>query len=359
MATTQNTLARCDYVVQPGGRLTGAIQVPGDKSISHRALMLGSLAEGVTEVTGLLEGEDVLSTLAAFRAMGVNAVGPQQRRLTIHGAGLRGLKAPASSLDMGNSGTAMRLLAGMLAGQAFDSVLIGDDSLSKRPMTRVTEPLNRMGASIMSAGGGRPPLKIKGAQALHGIEYPMPLASAQVKSAILLAGLYADGETEIREPAVTRDHTERMLEAMGVHVDTSGDRIKICGGQTLKGCRAQVPADLSSAAFVILAALIAENADVLIPGVGVNPTRTGAIDILQSMGGDITLESVVGEGSTFTLSLPASVEAVADDTSEENAQPSSSEHPVLIIDDNADSRDVLRRTLEADGHAVATAPAPM
>jgi 3-phosphoshikimate 1-carboxyvinyltransferase len=177
-----------NYIVKPGGKLTGRVRVPGDKSISHRSVMLGSLAEGETRVTGLLEGEDVLSTLGAFRAMGVRAEGPDQGKLVIHGAGLHGLKAPAKPLDMGNSGTAMRLMAGILAGQSFDSELIGDESLSKRPMQRVSEPLGRMGAVIETAEGGRPPLRIRGGRKLRGIEYPMPVASAQVKSALLLAG---------------------------------------------------------------------------------------------------------------------------------------------------------------------------
>lgn len=291
MVTAQNSLPRCDYVVQPGGRLTGAIQIPGDKSISHRAVMLGALAEGVTDVTGLLDGEDVLSTLAAFRAMGVNVVGPRQGRLTIHGAGLRGLKAPTRSLDMGNSGTAMRLLAGILAGQAFDSVLIGDDSLSKRPMTRVTEPLSRMGASISTAGGGCSPLKIKGAQALHGIEYPMPLASAQVKSSLLLAGLYATGTTAVTEPAPTRDHTERMLRGFGYEVETRGRSVRVGGGGRLTACAIDVPSDISSAMFFLVGATIAPESDLLLEHVGVNPTRIGAVNILRMMGADLALQN--------------------------------------------------------------------
>jgi 3-phosphoshikimate 1-carboxyvinyltransferase len=190
---------RTDYKVAPGGRLKGRLRVAGDKSISHRSVMLGALAEGVTHVNGLLEGEDVLCTLAAFRAMGVMAKGPEQGRLTIQGVGLHGLRPPAQPLDMGNSGTAMRLLAGILAGQAFDSVLIGDESLSKRPMKRVSEPLGRMGARIDTEEGGRPPLRIHGKQKLHGIDYEMPMASAQVKSSLLLAGLYAQGATVVTE----------------------------------------------------------------------------------------------------------------------------------------------------------------
>ena len=278
-----------DYLIQPGGRLTGRIRVPGDKSISHRAVMLGALAEGVTHVTGLLEGEDVLSTIAAFRAMGVAMEGPQQGRLTIHGAGLRGLKAPARPLDMGNSGTAMRLMAGILAGQSFDSELIGDESLSKRPMKRVSEPLGSMGAAIATAEGGRPPLKIEGGRSLRGIDYRMPVASAQVKSSLLLAGLYAEGETAVTEPAPTRDHTERMLRGFGYAVQTGGARIRLRGGGTLTACDIDVPADISSAAFFLVGASIAPGSDLTLEHVGVNPTRTGVLHILRLMGADLEL----------------------------------------------------------------------
>jgi 3-phosphoshikimate 1-carboxyvinyltransferase len=278
-----------NYIVQPGGQLRGRIRVPGDKSISHRSVMLGALAEGTTEVTGLLEGEDVLSTLGAFRAMGVEAEGPDRGRLTIHGVGMRGLQAPTQALDMGNSGTAMRLMAGLLAGQSFDSVLIGDESLSKRPMKRVAEPLGRMGAVIETADGGRPPLRIKGGQRLQGIEYPMPMASAQVKSSLLLAGLYADGVTSVTEPAPTRDHTERMLRGFGYEVEVSGRTARVRGGGRLHACRIDVPADISSATFFMVGASIAAGSDIVLEHVGINPTRVGVLNILRLMGADIEL----------------------------------------------------------------------
>ena len=218
------TKTEVDFIIAPGGKLTGDLRVPGDKSISHRAVMLGSLAEGETHVSGLLEGEDVLATLGGFRAMGVEATGPRNGKLTIKGVGLKGLRKPASALDMGNSGTAMRLMTGILAGQKFDSELTGDTSLSKRPMNRVAQPLSKMGARIDTGEGGRPPLKIGGGAGLKGFRYKMPVASAQVKSALLLAGLYADGETAVIEPAPTRDHTERMLQGFGYKVVKDGAR---------------------------------------------------------------------------------------------------------------------------------------
>ena len=278
------------FKVSPSKVEDAKVTVPGDKSVSHRALMLGSIADGRTDVSGFLAGEDCLQTLAAMRALGVSIEQPGPTELSIDGVGLRGLKASATALDLGNSGTAMRLMAGLLSAQNFDSVLTGDASLTGRPMDRIISPLSRMGAKIKSAGG-KPPLEIHGGSELRAIDYELPIASAQVKSAILLAGLYASGTTRVEEPAVTRDHTERMLRSMGVNVATSGHRISIEGGQALEGCRVQVPADLSSAAFVMLAALLAEDADIVIVNVGVNPTRTGVIDILRSMGADIRLEA--------------------------------------------------------------------
>ena len=251
--------------------------------------MLGSLAEGETRVTGLLEGEDVLSTLAAFRVMGVRAEGPDKGALIIHGAGLHGLKTPKSALDMGNSGTAMRLMAGILAGQNFDSELIGDESLSKRPMKRVADPLGRMGAVIEAAEGDRPPLRIKGGQKLRGIEYQMPVASAQVKSSLLLAGLYAQGATVITELAPTRDHTERMLRGFGYDVQTKGARISLRSDGKLKSCHIDVPADISSATFFLVGASIAPGSDLVLEHVGINPTRIGVINILKLMGANIEL----------------------------------------------------------------------
>ena len=278
-----------DYIVQPGGKLTGRIRVPGDKSISHRSVMLGSLAEGTTRVTGLLEGEDVLATLGAFRAMGVSAEGPAHGKLVIHGVGLRGLKAPKQALDMGNSGTAMRLMAGILAGQAFDSELVGDASLSKRPMQRVSDPLGAMGAVIATAEGGRPPLRIAGGRKFHGIDYKMPVASAQVKSCLLLAGLYAEGETSVTEPAPTRDHTERMLRGFGYAVKTQGARVSVQGGGRLKACDVDVPADISSATFFLVGASISPGSDLVLEHVGINPTRIGVINILKLMGANLEL----------------------------------------------------------------------
>lgn len=278
------------FQVSPAAVRSGTVSVPGDKSVSHRALMLGSIADGETRVTGFLDGEDCLATLAAMRAMGVRIERPSETEVLIHGVGRGGLAAPADALDLGNSGTAMRLMAGLLAAQPFSSTLTGDESLTGRPMRRIIEPLSAMGASIESRDG-KPPLIIAGNTPLQAIDYALPVASAQVKSAVLLAGLYADGVTSVTEPAVTRDHTERMLRSMGVEVVTDGSRISLRGGQSLEGSDVDVPADLSSATFVILATLLADGADVLIEKVGVNPTRTGVLDILISMGADIVLEN--------------------------------------------------------------------
>ncbi len=282
---------RIDYLAQGGGPLHGRLTVPGDKSISHRAIMLGSIAEGVTQVEGFLEGEDALATLAAFRALGVAIEGPEQGRVTIHGAGLHGLRAAEGPLYLGNSGTSMRLLAGLLAGQAFDSELTGDASLSRRPMRRVTRPLAEMGARIDTTPQGTAPLYIHGGQRLQAIDYDLPVASAQVKSAILLAGLYAEGRTCVREPAVTRDHTERMLRAFGYEVGKDDGGVCLVGGGRLRATRLQVPADISSAAFFLVAASITPGSELVLENVGVNPTRTGVIDILRLMGGDIVLEN--------------------------------------------------------------------
>jgi 3-phosphoshikimate 1-carboxyvinyltransferase len=278
------------FTVNPSNVHDATVSVPGDKSISHRALMLGSIADGSTHIGGFLAGEDCLATLAAMEAMGISIDRNGETDVVVHGAGLHGLSKPGLPLDMGNSGTAMRLMAGLLSGQFFDSQLIGDESLSSRPMGRVITPLSAMGAEIDSEDG-RPPLTVHGKRGLKALNYEMPVASAQVKSAVLLAGMYADGITSVTEPAVTRDHTERMLGAMGVEVRTSGPHIAIEGGQALKPCPIQVPGDLSSAAFVILAALLSDSAEIVIESVGVNPTRTGVIDILQAMGANISLEN--------------------------------------------------------------------
>jgi len=277
------------FIVNPSRLQGGKVTVPGDKSISHRAVMFGAIADGRTEISGFLDGEDCLATVAAMAAMGVTVTRPSATELVIEGVGRDGLQAPATDLDLGNSGTAMRLMTGLLAGQSFDSTLTGDASLSSRPMGRVIRPIEAMGGQIASCDG-RPPLRISGGRRLEGIEYALPVASAQVKSAILLAGLYARGTTVVMEPAITRDHTERMLRAMAVSVEARDGRIALVGGQRLTGADVRVPADLSSATFVMLAVLLAEDADVLITNVGVNPTRTGVIAILRGMGADIRLE---------------------------------------------------------------------
>lgn len=278
------------FVVEPSDLSSGTVTVPGDKSISHRALILGGIAYGNTNISGFLDGEDCLATLAALQSMGVNIERHAATDITIEGCGDSGLRAPLVPLDMGNSGTAMRLFAGLLSGHAFSSQLIGDASLSSRPMNRIIDPLRMMGADIESADG-KPPLRVLGGQQLSGITYRLPVASAQVKSAILLAGLKAKGETAIIEPAVTRDHTERMLRTMGVDVMSGKAQITMQGGQRLTGTEVKVPADLSSAAFVVLATILAADSEIRLSGVGVNPTRTGVIDILREMGADIVLDN--------------------------------------------------------------------
>jgi 3-phosphoshikimate 1-carboxyvinyltransferase len=280
------------FLAEPGGSVRGRIRVPGDKSISHRSIMLGSLAEGTTQVEGFLEGEDALATLQAFRDMGVVIEGPHHGRLTIHGVGLHGLKPAPGPIYLGNSGTSMRLLCGLLAAQRFDSVLTGDASLSKRPMERVAGPLRQMGAVIETAADGRPPLTIRGGQVLKGISYVMPMASAQVKSCLLLAGLYAEGTTTVTEPAPTRDHTERMLRGFGYPVAGNGATATVRAGGQLTATRIEVPADISSAAFFLVAASIAPGSQLLLEHVGVNPTRTGVIDILRLMGADIAVQNL-------------------------------------------------------------------
>lgn len=269
--------------------MRGTARVPGDKSISHRSIMLGAIADGVTTVDGFLEGEDALSTLNAFRAMGVEIEGPENGRVVIHGVGRDGLKAPSGDVYVGNSGTSMRLLAGLLAGQKFDATMTGDVSLSKRPMERVAKPLREMGAVVETAEGGRPPLTLRGGQSLKGIDYVLPMASAQVKSCVLLAGLYAEGETRTTEPAPTRDHSERMLRGFGYDVEVDGPVAKLQGGGRLTAVHIDVPADISSAAFFMVAASITPNADLTLEHVGINPTRIGVINILRAMGGDITV----------------------------------------------------------------------
>ncbi len=276
------------YLVPPNSHVTGSIAMPGDKSISHRALMLGGIADGVTDVRGFLESEDCLATMAAMRALGVTIDRPDKYKVRVHGVGLRGLKRASQSLDMGNAGTAMRLMTGLLAGQAFDSELVGDASLMKRPMERVAAPLRSMGASIETLNG-RAPVRIRGGQKLHGMRYDMPMASAQVKSAVLLAGMYADGATTVIEPAVTRDHTERMLLGFGCDVSAVRGTITLQPPTILTACTLEVPGDFSSAAFFIVAGCLAAQDVFTIRNVGVNPTRTGLLDILALMGADLRL----------------------------------------------------------------------
>jgi 3-phosphoshikimate 1-carboxyvinyltransferase len=277
------------FIVNPSQKLQGTLHVPGDKSISHRAIMLGALAEGTTQINGFLEGEDTKATLQAFENMGVSIDRPDQKQVTLHGVGLQGLHAPDRPLDLGNSGTSMRLLSGLMAGQAFSVEMGGDIYLSRRPMRRVTDPLTTMGAQIETSEKGMPPLKIKGGQRLQGINYTMPIASAQVKSCLLLAGLYANGTTCVIEPAPTRDHTERMLAGFGYGVKREGQRICLQSGGQLQGKSIEVPADISSAAFFMVGASIAPGSDILLKSVGINPTRIGVINILQQMGANIDL----------------------------------------------------------------------
>ncbi len=253
--------------------------------------MLAALAEGNSEIFGFLEGEDSLATLQAFRAMGVRIEGPAQGHVVVHGVGLRGLKAPPGVVDLGNSGTSIRLLAGLLAGQTFDVTLTGDESLCKRPMNRVADPLRQMGAKIETGTGGVPPLTLRGGQTLKGIDYLLPIASAQVKSCLLLAGLYALGTTRIVEPAPTRDHSERMLRGFGYTVTCEGTAVSLKGGGTLSATTVDIPADISSAAFFMVAATIAPGSDITLQHVGVNPTRTGVINILRMMGAQIEVNN--------------------------------------------------------------------
>lgn len=282
---------RMDWVASPAKGLHGELVVPGDKSVSHRAIMLSALADGVSRITGFLEGEDTRATVRIFGQMGVRVDAPAAGERIVHGVGLRGLRAPEGVLDCGNSGTAMRLLCGVLAGQEFDSVLTGDASLSKRPMRRVTEPLASMGAIIHATDAGTPPLRLRGGQSLRGIEYALPLASAQVKSAVLLAGLYAEGETAVIEPRPTRDYTERMLAAFGWPVAFEPGRARLSGGHALHADDVEVPADFSSAAFFLVAATLVPGSRLLLHGVGMNPRRTGLLHVLRAMGADIAEEN--------------------------------------------------------------------
>jgi 3-phosphoshikimate 1-carboxyvinyltransferase len=277
------------FLTSKCGPLKGSIKVPGDKSISHRSIMLGSIATGITKVSGFLEGEDSLATLNSFKEMGVE-IERKGSNVTINGVGMHGLREPAKPLNLGNSGTSIRLMSGLLSAQSFDSVLCGDESLSKRPMARVIDPLRKMGADI-SGSESKPPLMIKGGKKLSSLEYKLPVASAQIKSCLLLAGLYADGETHIIENGISRDHTERMLRGFGYKVTTSPGHVSILGGGILKACDIEVPSDISSSAFFMVAASIAKEADITLLAVNVNPTRTGVIDILRLMGANIELSN--------------------------------------------------------------------
>ncbi len=281
--------ARLDWSSRPGRPLHGSVRVPGDKSVSHRALMLAAIAEGESCIRGFLEGEDTRATAAVLAQLGVRIDTPSAGERVVHGVGLRGLRGAAQALDCGNAGTGMRLLTGLLAGQAFDSTLVGDASLSKRPMRRVTDPLARMGARI-DTHDGLPPLHVHGGQPLHGIRYELPVASAQVKSALLLAGLYAAGETEVIEPHPTRDYTERMLAAFGWPISFAPGHAKLVGGHALHATDVEVPADFSSAAFFLVAASIVPGSELRLPAVGLNPRRTGLLQALRLMGADIAIE---------------------------------------------------------------------
>ena len=277
------------FEAQPSLSVSGTVTVPGDKSISHRALMLCGIAEGTSEVTGFLASEDCMASLTAMRALGVRIEQPSPTHVLVHGAGLRGLRAPNRTLDMGNAGTAIRLFTGLLSAQAFDSRLIGDASLMKRPMERVATPLREMGADVRTHHG-TPPVDIGGGRSLHGIEYRMPVASAQVKSAVLLAALYAKTPTTVIAPNITRDHSERMLESCGVRLEVDGLRATLHPPDKLTSQRLNVPGDFSSAAFFVVAGLLgASAAGLLIENVGLNPTRTGLLDVLRAMGADIQI----------------------------------------------------------------------
>jgi 3-phosphoshikimate 1-carboxyvinyltransferase len=282
-------LNRLDWTSRPGRPLRGEVRIPGDKSVSHRALMLAAIAEGDSHIGGFLEGEDTRATAAILAQLGVHIEAPSAGERVVRGVGLHGLRGSAQALDCGNAGTGMRLLTGLLAGQAFDSTLVGDASLSKRPMRRVTDPLTRMGARI-DTQDGLPPLCVQAGQVLHGIRYELPVASAQVKSAVLLAGLYAVGDTEIIEPHPTRDYTERMLAAFGWPIRFSPGYARLAGGHVLRATDVDVPADFSSAAFFMVAASIVPGSELRLPAVGLNPRRTGLLQALRLMGADIAVE---------------------------------------------------------------------
>jgi len=284
------------WTARKGQPLQGTLAIPGDKSVSHRAVMFAALADGTSTIEGFLEGEDTRATARMFSQMGVRMETPSASHRVVHGVGVDGLQAPDGPLDCGNAGTGMRLMAGVLAGQPFDSTLVGDASLSRRPMRRVTGPLSQMGARIDTGDDGTPPLTIHGGQTLQGIAHASPVASAQVKSAVLLAGLYAQGETEVVEPHPTRDYTERMLAAFGVDITWSPGRAKLRGGQRLRATHIVVPADFSSAAFFLVAASIIPGSELVLRQVGLNPRRTGLLHALRLMGADIVEEQAAEQG---------------------------------------------------------------
>ncbi len=284
------------WIARKGQPLQGSLTIPGDKSVSHRSVMFAALADGTSHIEGFLEGEDTRATARIFSQLGVRIETPSPSQRIVHGVGIDGLKAPEAPLDCGNAGTGMRLLAGLLAGQAFDCTLIGDESLSGRPMRRVTGPLSQMGARIDTQDDGTPPLHVHGGQTLHGIDFASPVASAQIKSAVLLAGLYAQGETRVVEPHPTRDYTERMLSAFGVDIEFSPGEARLRGGQRLRATDIVVPADFSSAAFYLVAASIIPGSELRLKQVGLNPRRTGLLHALRLMGADITEENPAEQG---------------------------------------------------------------
>jgi len=295
--------ASASWTARKGQPLQGSLTIPGDKSVSHRAVMFAALADGVSHIDGFLEGEDTRATAAIFSQMGVRIETPSPSQRIVHGVGVDGLQAPAGPLDCGNAGTGMRLLAGLLAAQPFDSVMVGDESLSRRPMRRVTGPLAQMGAKIDTEADGTPPLRVHGGQPLHGIDFASPVASAQVKSAVLLAGLYAQGETSVTEPHPTRDYTERMLRAFGVEIDFSPGKARLRGGQRLLATDIAVPADFSSAAFFLVAASIIPGSALTLRQVGLNPRRTGLLAALRLMGADIREENHAEQGGEAVADL--------------------------------------------------------
>ncbi len=291
------------WLARPGSALRGELAIPGDKSISHRAIMLAAIADGTSRVSGFLEGEDTRATARIFGQLGVAIESPSPSERIVHGVGLYGLTGSAEPLDCGNAGTGMRLLSGLLAGQGFDSILAGDESLSRRPMRRVIEPLMAMGARIESESGGLPPLRIHSNNNLQSIDYELQIASAQVKSAVLLAGLYAQGDTIVREAHPTRDYTERMLAALGWPIEFRPGFARLSGGHRLRATNIQVPADFSSAAFFLVAATLVPGSDLLLRRVGMNPRRTGLLTALRLMGADITLENAGKQGGEAVADL--------------------------------------------------------